>query len=124
MGASKTAQLYEQNHKQPSVTSTTVALGEKAFLENSPLQRCPSLIVEEETEAACCSSSSEQSTSSGHEDSALNTYRTVDGIMFDRLEIERDQMLKQIPEWSFPIFRFAERHKNTVLTKVTTNHPC
>lgn len=47
------------------------------------------------------------------------TVRTSDGSVFDTAEIDHDPTLKRITEWSFPIFHFAERHKRTVLSRLT-----
>uniref|UniRef100_A0A914HM75 Phosphodiesterase n=1 Tax=Globodera rostochiensis TaxID=31243 RepID=A0A914HM75_GLORO len=46
-------------------------------------------------------------------------YKTVNGTTFDRAELERDPTLRQVQEWSFPIFRLAEKHKRTVLSRLT-----
>uniref|UniRef100_A0A914YTI1 Phosphodiesterase n=1 Tax=Panagrolaimus superbus TaxID=310955 RepID=A0A914YTI1_9BILA len=50
---------------------------------------------------------------------SMTTYTVADGTVFDRLELEKDQMLKRVSEWSFPIFHIADRYKTTVLTRMT-----
>lgn len=50
-----------------------------------------------------------------------SVYKTVDGTVYDRVELERDPSLRQVQEWSFPIFRFADKHKRTVLSRVSAS---
>ncbi|KAI6184474.1 3'5'-cyclic nucleotide phosphodiesterase [Aphelenchoides bicaudatus] len=49
----------------------------------------------------------------------IQTVQTSDGTVFDFAEIEKDPTLRRISEWSFPIFHFAERHKRSVLSRLT-----
>uniref|UniRef100_A0A914R080 Uncharacterized protein n=1 Tax=Parascaris equorum TaxID=6256 RepID=A0A914R080_PAREQ len=41
---------------------------------------------------------------------------TTDGTVFDTKELDNDNVLARIPEWGFPIFYLAERHRLTTLT--------
>uniref|UniRef100_A0A915DYP8 PDEase domain-containing protein n=1 Tax=Ditylenchus dipsaci TaxID=166011 RepID=A0A915DYP8_9BILA len=79
-------------------------------------RKVQSRITEEETDQ-----SSEHSASSGATDAEhqMISVRTSDGSVFDRLQMERDEYLRRITEWSFPIFKFAERHNGTVLSRLT-----
>ncbi|KAL3120818.1 hypothetical protein niasHT_008110 [Heterodera trifolii] len=69
--------------------------------------------------SAFCTVSSKDGRPHGASGDALTVYKAVNGTTFDRAELERDPALGQIQEWSFPIFRLAEKHKRTVLSRLT-----
>uniref|UniRef100_A0A0M3IXE6 Peptidase A1 domain-containing protein n=1 Tax=Ascaris lumbricoides TaxID=6252 RepID=A0A0M3IXE6_ASCLU len=43
--------------------------------------------------------------------------QTTDGTVFDTKELDNDNVLARIPEWGFPIFYLAERHRLTTLSR-------
>uniref|UniRef100_A0A0M3I7V3 PDEase domain-containing protein n=1 Tax=Ascaris lumbricoides TaxID=6252 RepID=A0A0M3I7V3_ASCLU len=44
--------------------------------------------------------------------------QTTDGTVFDTKELDNDNVLARIPEWGFPIFYLAERHRLTTLSRL------
>uniref|UniRef100_A0A0M3HI62 HSF_DOMAIN domain-containing protein n=1 Tax=Ascaris lumbricoides TaxID=6252 RepID=A0A0M3HI62_ASCLU len=48
--------------------------------------------------------------------------QTTDGTVFDTKELDNDNVLARIPEWGFPIFYLAERHRLTTLSRVGIFH--
>ncbi|KAF7640210.1 Phosphodiesterase [Meloidogyne graminicola] len=48
-------------------------------------------------------------------------YKTIDGTIYElnELELKYTKLGQQLQEWSFPIFNFAEKYKNTVLSRLT-----
>ncbi|KAE9552061.1 hypothetical protein FO519_004718 [Halicephalobus sp. NKZ332] len=106
-------------HSQTSsltVATSTTTLGSPSTSSlsycKSPKSPAPSHkvsfgLIEDESDESCSS------------ESGMVILKAKDGTTFDRNELEKDPSLKRVSEWSFPIFHISERHKHTVLTRVT-----
>lgn len=44
---------------------------------------------------------------------------TIDGQQFDTRELDGDRGMSMVADWSLPIFEIAEKHQNTVLSRVS-----
>ncbi|KAI1728568.1 3'5'-cyclic nucleotide phosphodiesterase domain-containing protein [Ditylenchus destructor] len=110
-----TAEEQLERRRRPPLRLNDTSANKAVNFHKKHLKHTESKITEEEADL-----SSEQSTSSGAtEDSQLLVIKTADGNVFDRSELERDEYLRRISEWGFPIFAFAERHNRTVLSRIT-----
>uniref|UniRef100_A0AC34GQX8 Phosphodiesterase n=1 Tax=Panagrolaimus sp. ES5 TaxID=591445 RepID=A0AC34GQX8_9BILA len=104
---------------QPSTSSSSSTPPSTALINccKSPILKSPTPssnrvsfgLAEDESDESFASTATDSMTS----------YIVADGTVFDRLELEKDQTLKRVSEWSFPIFHIADRYKTTVLTRMT-----
>uniref|UniRef100_A0AC35G4E8 Phosphodiesterase n=2 Tax=Panagrolaimus sp. PS1159 TaxID=55785 RepID=A0AC35G4E8_9BILA len=103
----------------PSTSSTTPPSNTLINCCKSPILKSPTpSSTNNRVSFGLAEDESDESFASTATDS-MTSYIVGDGTVFDRLELEKDQTLKRVSEWSFPIFHIADRYKTTVLTRMT-----